>query len=60
MLEETLECLLDYKEIQPVNAKENQSWIYIGMTVPEAEAPKLWPPDGKSQLLMLGKIEIQS
>ena len=28
--------------------KENQPWIFIGMIVAEAEAPKLWSPDMKS------------
>ena len=31
--------------------KENQSWIFTGWTVAEAEAPILWPPDAKSQLI---------
>ena len=35
------------KEIKPVNPRGNQSWILIGST--DAEAPILWPPDGKSQ-----------
>ena len=52
---------LDCKEIQPVNPKGNQSWIFIGRTDAEAEAPILDPPDAKSWLiwkdLMLGKIE---
>ena len=34
-----------------VNPKGNQSWIFIGGTDSEAEAPILWPPDGKSQLI---------
>ena len=29
----------------------NQPWIYIGRTDAEAEAPILWPPDAKSQLI---------
>ena len=29
----------------------SQSWIFIGNTDPEAEAPTLWPPDTKSQLI---------
>ena len=41
---------LDSKEIKPVNPKGNQPWIFIGRTDAEAEAPILWPPDGKSQL----------
>ena len=61
VLEETLESPLDSKEIQPVNPKGNQFWIFIGMTNAEAETPVLWPPDAKSQFirktLMLGKIE---
>ena len=47
VLEKTLESLLDCKEIQPVHAKGDQSWIFIGRTDPEAEAPILWPPDAK-------------
>ena len=38
------------KEIQPVNPKGNQSWIFIGRTDAEAEAPNLWPPDSKKWL----------
>jgi len=48
VLEKTLESPLDYKEIQPVNPKGNQSLIFIGMTDAEAEAPVHWPPDVKS------------
>ena len=33
------------------NYKGNQLWILIGRTEAEAEAPILWPPDGKSQLI---------
>ena len=51
VLERTLESPLDYKEIRPVNPKGNQSWIFIGRTDAEAEAPKLWPPDVKSWLI---------
>ena len=56
VLEKTLESLLDSKEIQPVNPKGNQSWIFIGRTDAEAETPILWPPDVRNWL-MLGKIE---
>ena len=45
-----LETPLDCKEIQPVHSKGNQSWIFIGRIDAEAEAPILWPPDGKSWL----------
>ena len=51
VLEKTLESPLDCKEIKPVNSKENESWILIGRTEAEAEAPILWPPDSKSQLI---------
>ena len=45
VLEKTLENRLDSKEIQPVNPKGNQPWIFIGKTDAEAEALVLWPPD---------------
>ena len=48
VLEKTLESPLDCKEIQPVNPKGNQSWIFIGRTDAEAETSILWPPDAKS------------
>ena len=61
VLEKILENPLDSKEIKPVNPKGNQSWIFIGRTGAEVEAPILWPPDRKSQFigkdLMLGRIE---
>ena len=47
VLEKTL---LDWKEIKAVNPKGNKSWIFIGRTHAEAEAPILWLPDVKSQL----------
>ena len=50
VLEKTLESPLDCKEIQPVNPKGDQSWIFIGRTDAEAETPILWPPDVKSWL----------
>ena len=50
-LEKTLESSLDCKEIKPVNPKGNQSWIFTRGTDAEAEAPILWPPDAKSQLI---------
>ena len=51
VLEKTLESPFDSKEIKPVNCKGNQSWIFIGRTDAEAEAPILWPPDAKNQLI---------
>ena len=51
VLEKTLESPLDSKEIKPVNPKGNQSWLFIGRTVTEAEARILRPPDVKSWLM---------
>ena len=51
VLEKTLENPLDCKEIQPVNPKGNQSWIFIGRTDAEAETLVLWSPDAKSWLI---------
>jgi len=50
VLEKTLESPLDCREIQPVNLKVDQSWIFIGRTDAEAEAPILWPPDAMNWL----------
>ena len=47
----TLESPLDFKEIQPVHPKGEQSWMFIGRTDVEAETPILWPPDAKSWLI---------
>ena len=47
----TLESPLDCMEIKPVHRKGNQSWIFIGRTDAEAEAPILWPPDAKNWLI---------
>ena len=49
VLEKTLESPLDCKEIQPVHPKGNQLWTFIGRT--DAEAPTLWAPDAKSELI---------
>ena len=51
VLEKTLESPLDNKEIKLVHPKGNQPWIFIGRTDAEAEAPILWLPDAKSQLI---------
>ena len=51
VLEKTLESPLDCKEIQPVNPKGNQSWIFIGKTDAEAETTTLWSPDAKNWLI---------
>ena len=54
VLGKTLESLFDYKEIQPVHLKGNQSWVFIGRTDFEAETPVLRPPDAKSRLTWKG------
>ena len=51
VLEKTLESPLDRKDFKPVNPKENQPWIFIRRTDAEAEAPVVWPPDAKNQLI---------
>ena len=51
MLEKTLENPLNFKEIQPVNPKADQSWVFIGRTDAKAETPILWPPHVKSGLI---------
>ena len=51
VLEKTLESPLYCKEINLVNPKWNQPWLFIGRTDAEAEAPILWPPNAKSQLI---------
>ena len=48
MLENTLESPLDFKEIQPVHPKGDQSWVFIGGTDVEAETPIFCPPNAKS------------
>ena len=53
VLAKTLESPLDSKEIKSVNSKGNQSWICIGGTDAEAEAPIFWPLDVKSPLIGL-------
>ena len=61
VLEKTLESPLHCKEIKSIHPIGNQSCIFTGRTDAEAEAPILWPPDAKSQLIrkdpMMGKIE---
>ena len=56
-----LEGPLDCKEIQPVYPKGDQTWVFIGRTDVEAEAPILFHlmrrADSFEKTLMLGKIE---
>ena len=60
VLEKTLESPLDCKEIQPVHSKGDQSWVFIGRTDAEAEAPILGHlmrrVDSLEKTLMLGGI----
>ena len=51
VLEKTFEGPLDSKEIQSVNPKASQSWIFIGRTDAEAEAPIFWLLDVKRWLI---------
>ena len=44
---------------QRVNPKGNQSWIFIGRTDAEAEAPILWPPDTKNWLIGKDPVNIE-
>ena len=59
-VENPLHC----KEIQLVNSKGNQSWIFIGRTDAKAKFPIFWLPDVKvdslNKTLMLGKIKGRS
>ena len=50
MLEKTLQSPLDFKEIKPVSPEGNKSWIFIGKTDAETEAPILCPSNLKSWL----------
>ena len=51
VLEKTLESPLDFKEIQPVHPKGDQSWVFIERTDVEDETPVLWSPHVKSWLI---------
>ena len=50
VLEKTLKSPSDYKEIQPVHPKGDESWVFTGRADVEAVTPILWPPDGKNWL----------
>ena len=51
VLEKTLESPLDWKEIQTVHSKGDQSWDFFGRNDVKAETPVLWPPHAKSWLI---------
>ena len=63
VLEKTLESPLDYKEVQPVHPKGNQSWIFLWSTDAETEGPiryfghLMQKDDSLEKTLMLGKIK---
>ena len=61
VLEKPLESPLDYKEIQPVNSKGNQSWIFIEGLMLKLKLQYFdhltWRTDSLEKPLMLGKIE---
>ena len=61
VLEKTLERSLDCKEIEPINPKGNQSWIFIGRTDAELKLQHfgqlICRADSLEKILMLGKIE---
>ena len=48
--EDSWECL-GMQGDQNVNPRGNLSWIFIGRTDAEAEAPILWPSDVKNWLI---------
>ena len=58
VLEKTLESPLGCKEIQPVHTKGGQSWVFIGRTDAEAEAPILWPPDAKNWFIWRSLVDL--
>ena len=51
VVEKTLKCPLDSKEIKSVNPKGNQACIFIGKTDAKAETPKLCLPSSESWLI---------
>ena len=51
VLEKTLECPLDCKEIQPIHSKGDQPWVFFGRNDAKTETPILWPPHAKSWLI---------
>ena len=64
VLEKSLESPLDYKEIQPVHSKGDQSWVFFGRNDAEAETSLWWRyfghlmgrVDSLEKTLMLGGI----
>ena len=61
VLEKTLESPLDFKEVQLIHPKGNQSWMFFGRTNVKLKLQYLghlmWRTDSFEKTLMLGKIE---
>ena len=61
VLEKILESPLDYKEIQPINPKGNQSWIFTGRTDVKLKLQSfshlMRRSDSLEKTLMLGKTD---
>ena len=61
VLEKILESPLDFKEIQPVHPKGNQSWIFMEGLMLKMKLQyfghRMWRTDSCEKTLMLGKIE---
>ena len=51
VLEKTLEIPFDCREIQPVQSKGDQPWVFFGGTDGNAETPVLWAPHVKNRLI---------
>ena len=51
VLEKTLESPLDCKEMEPVDSKGDQPWVFLGRNDAKAETPVVWPPHAKSWLI---------
>ena len=60
VLEKTLESPLDFKEVQPVHYKGDQSWVFTGRTDAELKLQYfghlMWRVDSLEKTLMLGGI----
>ena len=61
MLEKTIVSPLDYKEIEPVHPKRNQSWVFIEGLMLKLKLQYfdhlMWRTDSLEKSLMLGKTE---
>ena len=61
VLEKTLESPLDYKKIQPIHPKGDQSWVFTGRLMLKLKLQYfgylMWRADSFEKTLMLRKIE---